>query len=488
MKKHEIIFSLLKIPLDFMIVFFSFFIAKNLRELWDFIPWFDFWIQTISFDFLFKFAFLAWCIYIFIFFLHWLYNLKVSSSKIKEFLDIIIYSFYSFLIFSLIVFFTRWIFYEFDLPRLLIIYAFFIGLFWIILWRIILNKLQFFLLNKNYLQKRNILIITNTNSITDILNDINISWIYNIVWYINKTKVNDLDLKYLWTDLNIEKTFSINKVDEILFINSDFSEKELYDIWDISRIYAIRYRYITNNFDFNKTNTLVSLISKIPVIEISPTPLDAWKRVLKRIFDIISSFFLIIFFLPFFIIIWILIKIEDPSWPIIYKNLRVWQKWKLFNLYKFRYLKWQYCIKESYWIKNEDDEALNYEKELINTNSTRNWPLYKIKNDPRKTKIWKIIEKYSIDELPQLLNVFLWNMSLTWPRPHQPREVEKYSLYQKRVLSIKPWITWLAQVNWREKNDFDEEVRLDVFYIENWSFLLDLKILLKTISVVLNRK
>lgn len=488
MKKHEIIFSLLKIPLDFMIVFFSFFIAKNLRELWDFIPWFNFWIQTISFNSLFKFAFLAGFIYIFIFLLHWLYNLKVSSSKIKEFLDIIIYSFYSFLIFSLIVFFTRWIFYEFDLPRLLIIYAFFIALFWIILWRIILNKLQFFLLNKNYLQKRNILIITNTNSMTDILNDINISWIYNIVWYINKTKVNDLDLKYLWTDLNIEKTFSINKVDEILFINSDFSEKELYDIWDISRIYAIRYRYITNNFDFNKTNTLVSLISKIPVIEISSTPLDAWKRVLKRIFDIISSFFLIIIFLPFFIIIWILIKIEDPSWPIIYKNLRVWQKWKLFNLYKFRYLKWQYCIKESYWIKNEDDEALNYEKKLINTNSTRNWPLYKITNDPRKTKIWKIIEKYSIDELPQLLNVFLWNMSLIWPRPHQPREVEKYSLHQKRVLSIKPWITWLAQVNWREKNDFDEEVRLDVFYIENWSFLLDLKILLKTISVVLNRK
>ncbi len=76
-------------------------------------------------------------------------------------------------------------------------------------------------------------------------------------------------------------------------------------------------------------------------------------------------------------------------------------------------------------------------------------------------------------------------MSLVWPRPHQEREVEKYSLQQKRLLTIKPWITWMAQVNWRETNDFDNEAKLDLFYIENWSFLLDLKIILKTIVVIL---
>jgi len=79
-------------------------------------------------------------------------------------------------------------------------------------------------------------------------------------------------------------------------------------------------------------------------------------------------------------------------------------------------------------------------------------------------------------------------MSLVWPRPHQPREVKKYKLEQKRVLTIKPWITWLAQVNWRDKNKFEDEIKLDIFYIENWSFILDLKIILKTIWVVLNRK
>ena len=97
-------------------------------------------------------------------------------------------------------------------------------------------------------------------------------------------------------------------------------------------------------------------------------------------------------------------------------------------------------------------------------------------------------EKYSIDELPQLLNVLAWNMSLVWPRPHQPREVEKYSLYQKRLLTIKPGMTGMAQVNGREKNSFDAEAKLDIFYIENWSVLLDMKILLKTLPIIFTRK
>jgi lipopolysaccharide/colanic/teichoic acid biosynthesis glycosyltransferase len=79
-------------------------------------------------------------------------------------------------------------------------------------------------------------------------------------------------------------------------------------------------------------------------------------------------------------------------------------------------------------------------------------------------------------------------MSLVWPRPHQPREVDKYSLEQKRLLTIKPWITWMAQVNWRDTNDFKKESSLDIFYIENWNMLLDLKIILKTFSVIFKRK
>jgi lipopolysaccharide/colanic/teichoic acid biosynthesis glycosyltransferase len=86
------------------------------------------------------------------------------------------------------------------------------------------------------------------------------------------------------------------------------------------------------------------------------------------------------------------------------------------------------------------------------------------------------------------MNVLLWNMSIIWPRPHQSREVKKYHLKHKMLLTIKPGITWMAQVNWREENNFDYEAKLDLYYIENWSLLLDLKILFKTIYVVLKRK
>jgi lipopolysaccharide/colanic/teichoic acid biosynthesis glycosyltransferase len=144
-------------------------------------------------------------------------------------------------------------------------------------------------------------------------------------------------------------------------------------------------------------------------------------------------------------------------------------------------------VKDSYGISKDQDDALKFEEQLIENSSDRTWPLYKIKNDPRKTKIGAFIEKWSIDELPQLMNVIKWEMSLVWPRPHQPREVEKYDFRENRVLTIKPWITGMAQVNWREKNTFEDEVRLDIFYIENWSLLLDLKIILKTISVVFRR-
>lgn len=490
MKRHEIVFSLAKLPLDFIIIFISFFIAKFIRSINDFIPWVQLPLHMVKTEYLFYFALFWAVLYLIIFSIHWLYSLSITSSKIKEFLDIILYSIYWFIFYSFFLYFWTGIFYSIELPRLIIIFTCIIATILIIVERIILNKIQNKLLEIWKIEKRKIILINNKkyNDIKDIISDINSANIYEIIWYINKFDSEIKEFKYLWNIDNLENIFTKNNIDEILYIDSDYSNKDLYSLWDYSRIFGIRYRYITNSFDVTKTNTTITLLNKIPVIEIKNTPLDAWWRVLKRIIDIFSSFIGLILIFPFLIIVWIFIKIDDPAWPIIYKNRRVWQNWKIFNLYKFRYIKWEYCIKDSYWIDWDLDEALAFEKKLIQEKSTRNWPLYKIKDDPRKTRVWKFIEKYSIDELPQLVNVFLWNMSMVWPRPHQPREVKHYEIDQKRVLTIKPWITWLAQVNWRENNSFDNEVKLDIFYIENWNFLLDFKIFLKTFSIVLKRK
>jgi len=490
MRKHEIIFWVLKVPLDFLIILWSFFIAKELRLIKDIIPGLNLPVQTIDNTSLLNFALIWSFLYILVLSLHSLYFLKITSSKIKEFLEIIRYSIYWLLFFLVAIFLWKWIIYETEIPRLIVLFTFIIWTSLVILERIILNNIEYYLLNKWVLSKRRLLVINNKgkDKISEILKDIKKSKIYKIIWYSNLKNKEIHWFKYIWWLNKIQLLFENKKCDEVLYIDSDFWKKDLFQLWELTRIFWIRYRYITNSFDITKTNTILSLINNIPVIEIKNTPLDNWWKVIKRIFDIFTWIIWIIITSPILLITAILIKFEDPKWPIIYKNERIWQNWKHFNLYKFRYMKWKYCIKDAYSKNSKDDFALKYENSLIEKNSTRNGPLYKIKNDPRKTRIWTFIEKYSIDELPQFFNIVIWNMSLVWPRPHQPREVKKYSLKQKRLLTIKPWLTWMAQVNWRENNDFKKESSLDIFYIENWNMLLDLKIILKTFSVLFNRK
>jgi lipopolysaccharide/colanic/teichoic acid biosynthesis glycosyltransferase len=121
-------------------------------------------------------------------------------------------------------------------------------------------------------------------------------------------------------------------------------------------------------------------------------------------------------------------------------------------------------------------------------NNVRKGPLLKIKHDPRITHVGKIIRKYSIDELPQLFNVLKGNMSLVGPRPHLPEEIKKYKKDDLRVLGIKPGVTGLAQVSGRSDLSFKDEIRLDLYYIENWSMSLDLQVLLKTPWAVFSKR
>ncbi len=490
MKRHEIVFWAIKLPLDFLIILGSFFVAKEIRLVTDLVPGLSLPVQTIDNFALLKFALFWSILYVIVLSLHSLYFIKITSSKVKEFLEILRYSIYWLLFFLVAIFLWKWVIYEVEIPRLIVVFTFVIWTALVILERILLNNLEYYLLKKWKLAKRKLLIVNNKEKekISGILKDIRVSRIYDIIWYVNSKDKKLKWLKYVWDIEKLQKLFEKKKCDEVLYIDSDFWKKDLLNLWELTRIFWIRYRYITNSFDITKTNTTLSLINNIPVIEIKNTPLDNWWKIIKRIFDFFAWVFGLIIFSPVFLIVAIMIKIEDPRGPIIYKNKRIWQNWKKFNLYKFRYMKWEFCVKDAYNIKNKKDKALKYEKELIAKNSSRSGPLYKIKNDPRKTKIWTFIEKYSIDELPQFFNLVIWNMSLVGPRPHQPREVKKYSLEQKRLLTIKPGITWMAQVNGRENNDFKKEAELDIFYIENWDFILDLKIILKTFSVILKRK
>jgi lipopolysaccharide/colanic/teichoic acid biosynthesis glycosyltransferase len=214
------------------------------------------------------------------------------------------------------------------------------------------------------------------------------------------------------------------------------------------------------------------------------TRLTGWGRILKRSADIVCSLFFIILFSPIFLITTLIIFFETGR-PIIYKNERVGQEGKKFFTLKFRSMYQKYCTGEQFGQAGQ--EALELEKNLIKEKSEKQGPVYKIKNDPRITPFGRFIRSFSIDELPQFFNVLKGEMSLVGPRPHQLREVNKYEKWHKTVLTIKPGITGLAQISGRSDLNFDEEARLDIFYIEHWNFFIDLIILIKTPFIVLKK-
>ncbi len=284
---------------------------------------------------------------------------------------------------------------------------------------------------------------------------------------------------------SVKKIKKIKKekgIDEIILCDSSITDDEQEKVIDYTAINNIKFRYIPTALQTSKFK--IGVLEGEPIIEVSNTPLDGWGRILKRVFDIVASTLGIIIASPIMILIALSIKLDDGG-TIIYKNKRVGNDGKTFFVYKFRYMKWQYCVTKE---NNNLNEALKIEKELIKKQSVRKGPLYKIKNDPRKTRVGKFIERYSLDELPQFFNVFWGTMSMVGPRPHQKREVEKYMEYHRRLLTIKPGVTGMAQVSGRSDLEFEQEYKLDLYYIENWSLWLDIQICLKTINVLFKKR
>lgn len=193
---------------------------------------------------------------------------------------------------------------------------------------------------------------------------------------------------------------------------------------------------------------------------------------LKRLLDIVVSLMAIIALSPVFFFTWALIKIEDPG-PAVFKQKRVGRYGRGFTMFKFRSM-----------VMNAD----KLKAQLMDQNESSAGVIFKMKNDPRITRVGRVIRKLSIDELPQLFNVLRGDMSLVGPRPPVPSEVDEYSLSDRRRLDVLPGITCIWQVSGRSDIDFEGQVKLDVQYINSQSFVNDIVILFKTIPAVLMGK
>ncbi|KYD33127.1 Undecaprenyl-phosphate galactosephosphotransferase [Geobacillus stearothermophilus] len=192
----------------------------------------------------------------------------------------------------------------------------------------------------------------------------------------------------------------------------------------------------------------------------------------KRIMDICGALIGLICLSWLFLIVALLIKLEDPKGPVFFKQVRVGKDGKEFYMYKFRSM-----------VANAEELL----ESLLHLNETTG-AMFKMKEDPRVTKIGKFIRKTSIDELPQLWNVLKGDMSLVGPRPPLPREVAQYTEYDKQRLLVIPGCTGLWQISGRSNVGFKEMVELDLQYIRNRSILFDLKIILKTVLVLFGSK
>lgn len=204
----------------------------------------------------------------------------------------------------------------------------------------------------------------------------------------------------------------------------------------------------------------------------SVTRLIRIQKGVKRCFDFSSSIILLLLLFPVYLLIAILIKVDSPG-PVFFIQERIGLNCHLFKMWKFRTM-----------VVNAEQQQIKLEAQ----NEIKNGVLFKIKDDPRITQLGKFLRRYSLDELPQLLNVVLGDMSLVGPRPFPVRDVERFSTKHFIRQKVIPGITGLWQISGRSNiDDFEECVKLDTDYINNWSLWLDFKILLKTVRVVLEK-
>lgn len=194
-------------------------------------------------------------------------------------------------------------------------------------------------------------------------------------------------------------------------------------------------------------------------------------EVIKRLIDIACSFLGVILLSPLFIIIAIIIKITSKG-PVFFSQKRVGKNGKEFNMYKFRSM-----------VVNAEEL-----KEKLAAQNEMSGPMFKMKDDPRVTKVGKFIRKTSIDELPQLLNVLKGDMSLVGPRPSLPKEVAQFDEWMHRRLEVKPGLTCYWQVSGRNNIDFEDWMKLDIKYVDERSTWIDIKLIFKTVGVLLGDK
>ncbi|MFN2453439.1 MAG: sugar transferase [Pyrinomonadaceae bacterium] len=270
------------------------------------------------------------------------------------------------------------------------------------------------------------------------------------------------------------------RVSEVIITDFNIPGDALFEVMmRCGRTRGIEFRIAPSLFNFLPRKTEIDQIGVLPMIRLFREPLSNAARITKRLFDIFIASLALSIFAPAWLIIAALIKLDSKG-SVFYLQERVGMDGRVFLFYKFRTMR----------VGADDATHREYQRRFIAGHPDANLgdderPAYKLLADSRVTRTGSVLRRLSLDELPQLLNVLRGDMSIVGPRPPIPYEVEAYELWHRKRLDMKPGLTGLWQVSGRNRLSFEEMVRLDLYYIENWSLLLDLKIILRTLPVML---
>ncbi|MFA5961888.1 MAG: sugar transferase [Parcubacteria group bacterium] len=468
MKKSELFFSAIQVPVDFAMIILAALTAFSVRNVPSIIQLKPL-LYSFPFDIYLRIIFMVAPLFILIYAFEGLYDIRVTRKFWKEALKIFGATSIGLVIIIVAIFLKR----EWFSSRFIILAAWLLATTYVVIARYLLQLVQKWFLRNRGIGVHRVLLIGKNSKMNVILRTIKEN--KNLGYQV----VDQIDTAHLKV---IKKVKEDRGIDEIILCESSITDDEQEKLIDYCTIHNIVYKYIPTGLQTFKFE--IGMLDGQPLIEIKNTPLDGWARIIKRTFDIIFSILGIIVTSPIMLLTAIAIKLDSKG-PIIYKNERVGGDGKKFPVYKFRYMRCDYCTDPT---TPEGRKAIEFEKQLIEKQSVRRGPLYKIKADPRRTRVGSFIERYSIDELPQLFNVLFGSMSLVGPRPHQEREIEKYMEYHRRLLTIKPGVSGMAQISGRSDLDFEDEYKLDLYYIENWSMLLDVIICLKTVGVLFSKR
>lgn len=457
MKKSELIFGALLVPVDFVMFLMAGIAAYFLRVSSLIAQWRPvLFALNLPFQRYFFLLIGVSILGILVFAISGLYKITPQKRLFKEFFQIVVAVSATLLVVILYIFFGRELFES----RFIVLVAWVFTIISVSMGRFLIRKIQRYAVGKYDLGVHYVAVIGKDKMTEKVMKEIRShpDLGYRIVKYFPELEVEKIK------DFLIK---SESRIDEVILASPHYERSEVLEILDFCEEQRIGFKFVPNLFQTLTTNIELDTFDGAPIIEIKRTPLDGWGKIIKRAVDVFGSFFGLILLCPLFLITTLIIK-TDSEGPVFVKLKRISQK-KEFYLYKFRSM-----------VRNAEVAK----KELLKYNERIDGPLFKMKNDPRITRFGRFLRRYRIDELPQLFNVLKGEISLVGPRPHQPDEIAQYEKHHKKVLLIKPGITGMAQISGSSDLPFEEEVKLDAYYIENWSLKRDIYILLKTFIIL----